>query len=99
MTLTDGNELVIVFAYFRHHLQDFPTADLDTLLDLHPHTIVIGDYNSRHESWGNSGSNQLGRTLYNHLDDRPEYILLAPDDYTFGSNRATKTTIDLAVTN
>lgn len=69
--LNDGNELLVIFVYFGIHLQQaaFPTGEVDLLLGQHPHTVLIGDFNSRHEAWGNKNHNTFGSELYAHLDD------------------------------
>lgn len=97
--LNDGNQLLVIFVYFGQHLKDFPSDDIKLLLGLHPHTVLIGDFNSRHPTWGDQAANKFGTALHNLLDDEPEYILLAPEEYTFSSNHGTHTTIDLALTN
>lgn len=47
--------------------ENLPTSLFDKILKRNPNTILMGDFNAKHQSWSDTTENQKGRTLFNWL--------------------------------
>jgi len=95
----NGTEFLIVGIYVpgSNH-GPFPAEDLQTLLRLHPRTILIGDFNARHNAWGCATTNSHGRNLLLFLDNDTDAYLYHPDEATQVPNWGVPGCIDFALT-
>lgn len=70
-------------------------ADITNLLEAHPKTIVIGDFNCRSTDWGDYTSNTNGKRLANICQNK-DYLILTPDEPTFYRGQSSSI-IDIAI--
>ena len=73
------------------------TEDLDTLRNVVPNVIIIGDLNSRHKAWDCHINNHNGLTLYNYSLINCCSIMYPDEPTHYPANGTIPTTIDLAV--
>ena len=73
------------------------TEDLDTLRNVVPKVIIIGDLNSRHKAWDCHINNHNGLTLYKYSLINCCSIMYPDEPTHYPANGTTPITIDLAV--
>ena len=63
-TTIDGNKTCIISCYWGFAHGGIPNLDtLNDLLSRHKHTILMGDFNAYHPTWGHQQPNERGRTI------------------------------------
>ena len=50
-------------------------SDLDSLMDLAPRVLLLGDFNARHTTWKNPINNKNGETLFDYVTTNAIQIL------------------------
>lgn len=89
-------DIVICCCYNKPSLN----LDPDELEEIfaHQRILVAGDFNAKHQAWGNTTTNTSGRTLLRYTNDNG-LTINAPDEAThIPSNAGTESTIDIIVT-
>lgn len=61
-------------------------TDITDLLEIHPKTLVIGDFNCKNIQWGDSASNNNGKKLAK-ICEKKNYAVITPDEPTFYQNK------------
>lgn len=56
--------------------------DLDTLLDTHTPTLVMGDLNAKHKSWHSRRTNTKGTQLHTYINNTHNTLIDAPHEPT-----------------
>lgn len=70
--------------------------DITELMEAHPKTVIIGDFNCRHTDWGDTASNPNGKKLAKICENK-DYHIVTPDEPTLHlGNRSS--IIDIAIT-
>ena len=63
-TTIDGKKTCIISCYWGFAHRGLPNLNtLDDLLSRHRHTILMGDFNAYHPTWGHQQPNERGRTI------------------------------------
>ncbi|GFV69684.1 probable RNA-directed DNA polymerase from transposon X-element [Trichonephila clavipes] len=89
-----GKPLDIINVYHPPNHKPLPPA-LSNLLN--KNSIIVGDLNAKHPSWGCSCSNARGEELLQLLDDT-ESMILNDGTHTFTSYSYTSAALDIAIT-
>ncbi|GFS64220.1 probable RNA-directed DNA polymerase from transposon X-element [Trichonephila clavipes] len=63
-------------------------AALDTIFNFNNKTILVGDFNAKHTSWGCHCSDTRGNRLYNYIVKNSIDVLAPPTPTRFGLNSA-----------
>lgn len=71
-----NHEIAFISAYQSPNLALLST-DLDTIINAHSRTLIMGDLNTKHPYWHCSSTNAHGSTLFNHMINN-EYDIHAP---------------------
>ncbi|GFU58867.1 RNA-directed DNA polymerase from mobile element jockey [Nephila pilipes] len=97
LTPTDGNPILITSMYIPPSVRvtHVPT-DINTILNLGPTSLICGDLNAKHTTWGCTYNSSRGNALKNFADQNGIDILAPPTPTRFGHNSAS--TIDIALT-
>ncbi|GFW56165.1 probable RNA-directed DNA polymerase from transposon X-element [Trichonephila clavipes] len=61
---------------------------LDTIFNFNNKTILVGDFNAKHTSWGCHCSDTRGNRLYNYIVNNSIDVLAPPTPTRFGLNSA-----------
>ena len=67
-------------------------TQLDPLFTNPTPSIIAGDFNCHHTSWGSTTDSLFGKRLYKYIQESPEYLLIKPLSPTRGNNY-----LDLAI--
>ncbi|GFR15837.1 RNA-directed DNA polymerase from mobile element jockey [Trichonephila clavata] len=70
-------------------------ADLDTIFSLQNFSILIGDFNAKHTSWGCTRCDTRGRKLYSYIINNNIDLYAPPTPTRYGT--ASASTIDYAL--
>ncbi|GFW16687.1 probable RNA-directed DNA polymerase from transposon X-element [Trichonephila clavipes] len=63
-------------------------AALDTIFNFNSKTILVGDFNAKHTSWGCHCSDTRGNRLYNYIVNNSIDVLAPPTPTRYGINSA-----------
>lgn len=85
IALKAGDFEICIFSVYAAPGAAFRPAMLDVLLDEGHTTLIGGDFNAKHMTWGCRRPNPRGNRLRAHLDQRGDVSVAAPDEPTFYS--------------
>lgn len=100
ITTTTARKICILCMYNSPLQQPTDTNLIDHCLQLHHSLIVVGDLNSKHGDWDNSGArNANGTALADYLETRDDLVILnSPDQPTrYSTTRNGGTVLDLVI--
>lgn len=90
---------IAIINYYNIHNSPINTIEIESLLNSHNKSIIIGDFNAQNIAWNNYSTDRNGRILLNYINNS-QYLLHHPtNNFThFPDNNNRPSTIDLAIT-
>ena len=98
-TTIDGKKTCIISCYWGFAHRGIPTLDtLKDLLSRHKHSIILGDFNAYHPTWGHQQPNERGRAIRRLCKEFDLHLQNNHNQPTFHNHSSDRhSTLDLAL--